>query len=429
MLRNPGPSLVKHLNDVCGARDSEFQVETLQRSRQIVENSLGTELRTGAKGEAAPTLTDRLSFNWKLMRQADVAVWKLKKSDVPDKTNLETARRVFAALLAEGVQKPLVEALVDLLRLDSDSRFLRHYWLFRRSKVLRPESLAPPLSNAIHSEERTDLRRVIWWCLRARREEYVEIRPQEPVRVEFSFLVEQILDDLQNLFGSQLPGDAASDIETELNAWLTYSGLQEPTDGAVSSGEEFSIDPKIARAYVKFNDLKTKLHISRSAGAARPSKREALLEAQLREYVEENRTLEEKLRTMGERPQPTEGGGGPDSEALLRLGEVLRTIDTKYALDTLNDVQRGSETHLTLRSFVAHLFYSLRKQGLAEYPTTQEFDLTYEDAGLYDCDGFEVQPGTGVHVRVVRPGWALQSRGRSVPIRRARVAKVASVED
>ena len=421
---------MRRLNDVCGTRDSEFQIEAVQRARQIVEDFLGTELRTGAGGDAAPTLVDRLSFNWKLMRQADVAVWKLKKSDVPVKTTLETARRVFAPLLSGGVQKPLVDALVDLLRLDSDSRFLRHYWLFRRSKVLRPESLAPPLSNAIHSEGRTNLRRVIWWCLRARREKYVEVRPQEPARVEFSFLVERISYDLQKLFGSsQLLGDAASEIETELNGWLTYSGLQEPSNGVVSPGKEFSIDPKIAQAYIKFNDLTTKLHISRSAGAALPSEREALLEAQLREYVEENRALEEKLRTLGQQRQPAEGGGGPDSEALLRLGEVLRTIDTKYALDTLNDVQRGAETHLTLRSFVAHLFYSLRKQGLTEYPTMHEFDLTYEDSGLYDCDGFEVQPGTGVHVRVVRSGWALQTKGRMFPIRRARVAKVASVKD
>jgi hypothetical protein len=121
---------------------------------------------------------------------------------------------------------------------------------------------------------------------------------------------------------------------------------------------------------------------------------------------------------------PASAPTGDPADA-ARLREVLKTIDAKYAFDNLNAVQLGDETHLTLRSFVSHLFYSLRKQGFTEYPDQSEFDLTYEDSGLYDCDGFEVAPGETVPVKVTRKGWALKAKGRVSPIRPARVAKAS----
>ena len=66
-------------------------------------------------------------------------------------------------------------------------------------------------------------------------------------------------------------------------------------------------------------------------------------------------------------------------------------IDSKYSFDTLHRVQSGEETNLTLQSFVSHLFYSLRKRGFVEYPSSGEFALRYEDSGLYECIDFEVR--------------------------------------
>ena len=109
------------------------------------------------------------------------------------------------------------------------------------------------------------------------------------------------------------------------------------------------------------------------------------------------------------------------ADSLRDLRDVLKLIDSKYSFDVLNSVQLGHETHLTLRSFVAHVFYSLRKLGFAEYPQLQDLELSYEESGLYDCEGFEIAPGTTARVTVSKKGWALMSKDRVTPIRRAQV--------
>ena len=73
---------------------------------------------------------------------------------------------------------------------------------------------------------------------------------------------------------------------------------------------------------------------------------------------------------------------------------------------------------------MTHLFYALRKRGFTEYPNEEEFALTYEASGLYDCDGFEVAPAGAVNVKVVRKGWAFNAKGKWLPVRRARVTPV-----
>jgi hypothetical protein len=105
------------------------------------------------------------------------------------------------------------------------------------------------------------------------------------------------------------------------------------------------------------------------------------------------------------------------------LRDFLKLIDSKYSFDTLNAIQSGEESPLTFRSFIGHLFYSLRKKGFGQYPQQDVFDLPYESSGLYECDGFVVPPGETLTVRVVKRGWALQTKGRILPAKRARVTK------
>ena len=124
---------------------------------------------------------------------------------------------------------------------------------------------------------------------------------------------------------------------------------------------------------------------------------------------------------VAEVPQPE-----PDIAGFAELREVLKTIDSKYAFDTLNAVQLGEETHLTLRSFAAHLLYALRKRGFSEYPKEEIFTLSYEASGLYECEGFEVPAGSSFPVKVTRKGWALKARGRWLPVRRARVSRTSA---
>lgn len=422
VLRQPTRGLITQVLDLCGDRDQEFQIGVVQRARELIEHIIGTDLRAGIRNESLPILVDRLSFSWRLMQQADTAVWKPKKSDVPTPTTLVYAHALFAPLLPGGMRVPLVQALLELLRLGTDARFLRAYYRFRRAKSPNSADLAPPLSSASRTGNQEDLRRVIWWCLRARREKYVDIPASGPVRIEFGYLVEAVLEDLAEWLGTEGGADTlAPDVEVEVNQWLTYSCLQDSADLALSSGE---VDRDIARAFLKHNELKTKLKIWSRPGPSNIGRTEEL-ETQLRQYVAENQLLEERLKTLQETKAPQASSAQSGSVDDARLTEVLKTIDAKYAFDTLNAVQLGDETHLTLRSFVSHLFYSLRKQGFAEYPDQASFNLTYDDSGLYDCDGFEVALGETVPVRVIRKGWALRTKGKLSPVRRARVSKAS----
>ena len=56
----------------------------------------------------------------------------------------------------------------------------------------------------VKNGDRDLLRTVIWWCIRARREEYVEVRTNERVQIAFPFVVEQVLEDLKGWCGPEI---------------------------------------------------------------------------------------------------------------------------------------------------------------------------------------------------------------------------------
>jgi len=248
------------------------------------------------------------------------------------------------------------------------------------------------------------------------------------VRIEFAFVVEEVLNNLKGWCGEEIGQfpDITGEIERELNKWLEYSRLDLPLDDAAPNA---ALDPEIARAFVKHNELTTKLHIHRASTGTKSDARVQELEAAIRQYADENQALEERLRILEASTAPRSSPpieSESDIAAFTELREVLKTIDAKYAFDTLNAVQLGEDTHLTFRSFASHLFYALRKRGFSEYPKEEQFTLMYEASGLYDCEGFEIPPAKSAAVRVTRKGWALKARGRWLPVRRARVSLVAS---
>ena len=97
----------------------------------------------------------------------------------------------------------------------------------------------------------------------------------------------------------------------------------------------------------------------------------------------------------------------------------MKIIDSKYSFDILRDVQLGDNHAITIKNFIAHFFYGLRKKGLSSYPSEDEFVLEYNQSGLYQCIGFEVPSGSKVQVKVEKKGWALRSGDRVFPIRKA----------
>ena len=114
---------------------------------------------------------------------------------------------------------------VEWLRLGPDGRYLYHYWFFR--KATTPKRLPEPFGSLVAQKNGELLRTVIWWCLRARKEEYVEVVDNDDVRVEFAFVLEEVLKDLSRWCGPEtgrFPG-LAEEVETELDRWLRYSRL------------------------------------------------------------------------------------------------------------------------------------------------------------------------------------------------------------
>jgi hypothetical protein len=419
LLEEPGRELVSWIQERFPGRDVQFYGPVVNGARAIIDEVING-LQKPNRGEPSPTLLDRLSFSWRLLKKADGLVRKRKKSEIPAPSKWEHAATTFQSILTVPLQRPLLTGIVNQLRLGANAEYLYHYFAFRWAN--EPTKLPNPFGNIGTNRNLDLLRTLIWWCVRGRREQYVEVRPNDPVRIEFGYVVEEIVQDLRRWCGpeiEQIP-DLNGEVERELNRWLSYSRL----DFGVAEGTPDGPDPELAKAFIKYNELKTKLRVHRTGAHPETDERVRQLESQIRQYAEENRSLEERLRTSEGRSQ-VETTASIDVDAAFsafgELREVLKIVDTKYAFDTLNSVQLGQETHLTLRSFVTHLFYALRKRGFAEYPNEDEFVLSYEASGLYDCDGFEVPPAGSVKVKVVRKGWALNARGKWLPVRRARV--------
>jgi hypothetical protein len=420
LLEEPGRELVSWIQERFPGRDLQFYGPVVNGARTIIDEVV-SGLQKTSRGEPSPTLIDRLSFSWRLLKRADILVRKRKKVDIPLIPRWEDAATTFKSILPVPLQNPLLTGIVRQLRLGANAEYLYHYVVFRWAK--EPTKLPNPFGNIGANRNVDLLRTVIWWCIRARREEYVEVRPKEQVRVDFGYVVELVLRDVKGWCGPEVEQISTlnDQVEDELNRWLRYSRLDVGGDQSGADG----LDPELAKAFIRNNELTTK--VARIHGRGGPSggdERVRQLESQVRQYAEENRALEERLRAFeGTTRVETTPSSDVDTalSTFVELREVLKILDTKYAFDTLNSVQIGEETHLTLRSFVTHLFYALRKRGFAEYPNEDEFVLPYEASGLYDCDGFEVPPAGSVKVRVVRKGWAFNARGKWLPVRRARV--------
>jgi hypothetical protein len=103
------------------------------------------------------------------------------------------------------------------------------------------------------------------------------------------------------------------------------------------------------------------------------------------------------------------------------LREVLTAIDSKYPFDSLRSALHGNDELVTLKGLVSELFFALNKVGFAQYPDRDEFELHYEQSGLYECYGFEIPPSHSRRVRVEKKGWALRRGQLLQPVRKARV--------
>lgn len=427
MMREPDRELLQIVQETSPGRDLSFHSSALQLARRMIERRIRIDvLQKATADEPAPVLVDRLSFSWAVLRHADVLIRSPKKAAMPTKTDRGFASALLEPVLGQPLADVFLEQILQDLCLGKDAAHLYHYWFFR--KATTPVALPAPFGDAGQRNDLEAVRTVIWWTLRKRTEQFVQTPPGEPIRIEFEYVVEQTLAEIATWCGADIrsmPG-LAGDVEAHLNRWLSFSRIES------GSSDESAFE--IARAFVRFNDLNTKLVVKDRASSPEGSGNGQVAElaaalrdhqATIQQYAEENRKLEQRVAELlavpAGQPAPLPDEEPAAGDSVRELREVLKLIDSKYSFDVLNSVQLGHETHLTLRSFVAHIFYSLRKRGFAEYPQAQEFQLSYEESGLYDCDGFAIPPGASAPVRVSKKGWALVTKERVTPIRRAQL--------
>lgn len=447
LLRDPRQAIVPLIQAVSpgdvSSQAYRSQLTELRRAvLSLMKRIAGADFRGASQQD--PSFADRMTVCWQLLFACDQVVKKLKPQEVPTRPGVAWLSAALAPTLGAPLGQPLVASLMDRLRLGADGEFLKHYCAFfkmlqvkalqrgRSKPPAKASTLPPPLSGKSLTED--GLRRVAWWLIRARRERYVEFLPApEPpyLHVHFGHVVREVHRELVGLCGGESIGgvDSRGIAEQEVNAWLRYGGLDIGEPGATNDADQSPDGVRdLVRAFSESNRLTQRLVVAAEerAPAADPE-----LEAQLRQYATENRALEERIRALEAQlmasSEPPTASQAPHSASLLEAGselrELVRLIDAKYSLDVLKSIQLGTESPLTLRSFVSHLLFALTKKGLVAYPTEDRFELSYEKSGLYECEGFEVKPGETLSVTVVRRGWALQAKDRLLPVRRARVER------
>jgi hypothetical protein len=442
LVRNPRDQVLRLIQALVpgdiASQAYRTQLTDLRRAAfSLMERITGGDFRRDSQQE--PTFADRMRVSWELLFACDQVIKKLRPEDIPARPDSAWLSAALAGVIGEPIGQPLLGALMERLRLGTEGEFLSRYCAFlRRLKTTarqsgksgtRAKHLTLPASQSGRNISEKDLRRLAWWFIRARRERYVEPVKEPPyIYVHFGFVVGEVHRQMIALCGADRIGgiDSRSIAEEEVNAWLRYGGLDIGETAGANNDQSFDAVRELVRAFSEANRLTQKLVV---AAEERRSPTDPEIESQLRQYATENRNLEERIKVLELQLAASSNKGllvesqerSPSAQGSSDLRELVRLIDAKYSLDLLKSIQLGSDSPVTLRSFVSHVLFALTKKGLISYPTEERFDLSYEQSGLYECDGFEVKPGETVSVTVVRRGWALQAKERLLPVRRARV--------
>lgn len=393
----------------------------------FVKNIIGKQLKAELSG--LPDLTNRLRFCWISLRQLENTIRKTKGEDIPSTLTLSDLRNFLKGVFPlESVHDCLVQELCGLLHLEATGDFLKHYSSYLKAK--RPKAINLSIIDIYEIVGTKNLRRVICWIVRKNKYRYVEINDDASIKIHFPYLINYVRDELKKSFSSSDINkiqNLTEEIENEVNSWLAYSCL----DGDCLPTEP-SIRRDIVSWFIKANNLDNKIVVYSSPQQAEKDKRILELESEISGYAEENRRLEKENRDLQDQLSASykiQEEIVPEPKILTTLDfqdllEFLKIIDSKYSFDILRSVQIGDEQSISIKTFLAHFFYSLRKKGLTTYPTDEQFDLHYDLSGLYQCNGFEIAPSTACTVKVEKYGWALKKDGRILPIKKAIVRLV-----
>ena len=426
LLVNPTPIPMDLTRRALPERSAPEHLEALLAVKKLTEKVLSSTLK---KGQYQPILLDRLSFAWIVLRQAETCI-KNYKGELPRILQAENLKEIFGELLPIVPQECFIQKVCEALGLGADGKYIR---VFKETIIpKKPKKLNLQFVDKHGEVNWENVDRLIIWMIRRRRDRYVDVDEDGAAKVEFPYLISEILKEVPIWTGIQFPDvDALKErIEDQINCWLDYSCIQ----GEIKLNDETVKD--VVRTFSKLNLLNTKVFVPDVYIDPHVEDRIRELEKLCDKYAEENRILEDQNKTLNEEishlkqriPKDREesrpsGKVKESSETPGEIRDLLKIIDSKYSFDVLQEIQLGGEQVVTLKNFLGHLFYALRKRGFTSYPMETEFELSYEHSGLYDCLEFNVPPDGSVTVQVVKKGWALKQRDRILPIKKAQIRR------
>jgi len=413
----PGKSVPEHIEILTGAQ-------------KVIEESLDTKL------DSLPKYIHHLRFCWTVLRLADNALRFTKASNFPVLIKWDFLFDLFSDVFKFPIaHECLLGNILNKLGVESNGMFIKHYSVFLKPSA-KPKPSEVSLIDSDGKRYKKNLRRIIYWIIRKNRYKYVEPDKEQGRKIHFSALIQDVDEELKKWCKekdlSQFP-DLIEEIENQINAWLEYCCL----DGDYLP-QDLSEQIELAKSFIKENNLKSKIRYQVVSHDPQETQKIIELESEVSEYADENRRLEEqieklkreidllhkKVKSAGKQEKKiTEKETSDESMENIDRNflEYLKIINSKYSFDVLRSIQLGDERSVTIKNFLGHFFYGLRKKGLVSYPTENEFELSYEKSGLYECLGFEVAPGKAEKVKIEKQGWAIKTGNTLYPIDKALV--------
>lgn len=415
ILREPWKPLPETVEACCASLPEPARFKVLVMSKRAIAQILGGEMMQ------VPSLVERLCMCWKLLQTAQTVV-RSYKGEFPTVPGQPVLFEIWKDDLPVSLNGDLIPVICEQLSIGQSGGLVRAFKLVISSK--KPKKLPIPIvkDKTVNWEL---ARSLASWLIRKTKDKYVHVRQDGTVEVHMAFVIGEVSDQMEAWLGIEVADKSLlhETIEDSFNRWMSYSAIEGDHRPDVASESQ-----EIARSFASHNKLTGRITTKEGPVDDASKHRIRRLELEVERRIKEVAELEERLAQLPatpavdteqavESPSSSQAGGG---ESLLK---ALQTIDSKYPLDLLKDIELGADTPLTLKNFVRHVFYSCRKSGLDAYPSEEVLQISYEESALFDCIGFEVAPGETVDATVEKRGWCLRIGEMIVPVRRAQVRR------
>jgi len=185
LLGKPSFTVSDTVKKIFHEKDLNTHVEIISSVYDVFRNILEIKLEGGG-----PELIDRLRFNWRILRKADLLIRNRGKKLLSKKSPPYDVESVFQDILqSEKLHDCFLKQLCEKLFIDSNGGFIGHYYNFL--VATKQKDLKISLRDSKHNILINNLKRLIWWIIRANRDKYVET-DQGETTIYFPFLTDEI---------------------------------------------------------------------------------------------------------------------------------------------------------------------------------------------------------------------------------------------